>query len=78
MDADGQYRGPDNAVHKAEGYTNYSTFSLWDTYRALHPLLTLVQPEKRNSDFVNSMLAHHEHSPTCCRCGRSMAWKTGA
>lgn len=63
MDADGQYRGPDNAVHKAESYTNYSTFSLWDTYRALHPLLTLVQPEKRNSDFINSMLAHHEHSP---------------
>jgi len=63
MDADGQYRGSDNAVHKAEGYTNYSTLSLWDTYRALHPLLTLVQPEKRNSDFVNSMLAHHDHSP---------------
>jgi len=63
MDADGQYRGADNAVHKAEGYTNYSTFSLWDTYRALHPLLTLVQPEKRNSDFINSMLAHHDHSP---------------
>lgn len=63
MDADGQYRGSDNAVHRAEGFTNYSTFSLWDTYRALHPLLTLVQPEKRNSDFVNSMLAHHEHSP---------------
>jgi predicted alpha-1,2-mannosidase len=63
MDADGQYRGADNAVHQAKGYTNYSTFSLWDTYRALHPLLTLVQPEKRNSDFVNSMLAHHEHSP---------------
>lgn len=63
MDADGQYRGSDNAVHQAKGYTNYSTFSLWDTYRALHPLLTLVQPEKRNSDFVNSMLAHHEHSP---------------
>ncbi len=63
MDTDGQYRGSDNAVHKADGFTNYSTFSLWDTYRALHPLLTLVQPEKRNSDFVNSMLAHHEHSP---------------
>ncbi|MCU1217826.1 GH92 family glycosyl hydrolase [Stenotrophomonas maltophilia] len=63
MDADGQYRGSDNAVHKADGFTHYSTFSLWDTYRALHPLLTLVQPEKRNSDFVNSMLAHHEHSP---------------
>lgn len=63
MDADGQYRGADNAVHKADGFTHYSTFSLWDTYRAQHPLLTLVQPEKRNSDFVNSMLAHHEHSP---------------
>ncbi|MCF3479113.1 glycoside hydrolase family 92 protein [Stenotrophomonas maltophilia] len=63
MDADGQYRGADSAVHKADGFTHYSTFSLWDTYRALHPLLTLVQPEKRNSDFVNSMLAHHEHSP---------------
>jgi predicted alpha-1,2-mannosidase len=63
MDADGQYRGSDNAVHRADGFTHYSTFSLWDTYRALHPLLTLVQPEKRNSDFVNSMLAHHEHSP---------------
>ena len=63
MDADGQYRGPDNAVHQAKGFTHYSTFSLWDTYRALHPLLTLVQPEQRSSDFVNSMLAHHQHSP---------------
>lgn len=63
MDVDGQYRGADNAVHRAEGYTNYSTFSLWDTYRALHPLLTLVQPEKRNSDVVNSLLAHQQHSP---------------
>jgi len=63
MDVDGQYRGPDNAVHKAEGFTHYSTFSLWDTYRALHPLLTLVQPEQRSSDFINSMLAHHQHSP---------------
>ena len=62
MDADGQYRGSDNAVHRAEGYTNYSTFSLWDTYRALHPLLTLVQPEKRNSDFINSLIAHQQHS----------------
>ncbi|REN17887.1 hypothetical protein DSI35_02375, partial [Mycobacterium tuberculosis] len=37
-------------------------FSLWDTYRALHPLLTLVQPEKRNSDFINSLLAHQHNS----------------
>ncbi|MDI9238388.1 GH92 family glycosyl hydrolase [Lysobacter sp. LF1] len=63
MDSDGRYRGPDNAVHQAKGFTNYSTFSLWDTYRALHPLLTLVQPEQRTSDFVNSMLASRRASP---------------
>jgi len=63
MDTDGRYRGPDNAVHQAEGFTHYSTFSLWDTYRALHPLLTIVQPERRNADFVNSLLAHQRHSP---------------
>ena len=63
MDSDGRYRGPDNAVHQAKGYTNYSTFSLWDTYRALHPLLTLVQPEQRTSDIVNSLLAARRESP---------------
>ncbi|MBD8643238.1 GH92 family glycosyl hydrolase [Stenotrophomonas sp. CFBP 13724] len=63
MDVDGQYRGPDNAVHRAEGFRHHSTFSLWDTYRALHPLLTLVQPEQRNSDFINSLIAHQAHSP---------------
>lgn len=63
MDSDGRYRGPDNAVHEAKGFRYHSTFSLWDTYRALHPLLTLVQPEQRNSDFVNSLLASRKHSP---------------
>ncbi|WP_257644259.1 GH92 family glycosyl hydrolase [Luteimonas salinisoli] len=63
MDSDGRYRGPDNAVHRADGFTHYSTFSLWDTYRALHPLLTLVQPEARNADFIQSLLAHQRHSP---------------
>ena len=63
MDVDRRYRGADNAVHRADGWTNYSTFSLWDTYRALHPLLTLVQPQQRNADFVNSLLAHQRHSP---------------
>ena len=62
MDVDGCYRGPDNAVHQAKGWTNYSTFSLWDTYRALHPLLTIVQPERRNADFVNSLLAARRDS----------------
>jgi predicted alpha-1,2-mannosidase len=63
MDSDGRYRGPDNAVHEAKGFTNYSTFSLWDTYRALHPLLTLVQPEQRSNDVVNSLLASRRESP---------------
>ncbi|MEE7546698.1 glycoside hydrolase family 92 protein, partial [Xanthomonas sp. Kuri4-1] len=63
MDSDGHYRGPDNAVHHADGYSHYSTFSLWDTYRALHPLLTLVQPPQRTSDVVNSLLASRRESP---------------
>ena len=63
MDVDGRYRGPDNAVHTAEGFRFHSTFSLWDTYRAEHPLLTLIQPERRNADFVNSLLAARRHSP---------------
>jgi predicted alpha-1,2-mannosidase len=63
MDSDGRYRGPDNAVHQAKGFNHYSTYSLWDTYRALHPLLTLLQPERRNADFVQSLLAHRQHSP---------------
>ncbi|MCI4568153.1 GH92 family glycosyl hydrolase [Lysobacter sp. CFH 32150] len=63
MDSDGRYRGPDNAVHQAKGFRNHSTFSLWDTYRALHPLLTLVQPAQRSNDFVNSLLAARRESP---------------
>jgi len=63
MDSDGRYRGPDNAVHQAKGWTHYSTFSLWDTYRALHPLMTLLQPPQRSSDMVNSLLAARRESP---------------
>ncbi|MEM8515254.1 putative alpha-1,2-mannosidase [Massilia sp. MP_M2] len=63
MDLDGSYRGPDNAVHKAKGFRFHSTFSLWDTFRALHPLLTIVAPEQRNADFVNSLIASQQHSP---------------
>jgi predicted alpha-1,2-mannosidase len=61
MDADGQYRGLDQNNHKTQDFTNYTTFSLWDTYRALHPLFTIVQP-KRNQDMVQSMLAHYDQS----------------
>jgi predicted alpha-1,2-mannosidase len=63
MDSDGRYRGPDNAVHQAQGFNNYSTFSLWDTYRALHPLLTLVQPPQRTNDMVRSLIAAQQVSP---------------
>lgn len=62
-DADGRYRGPDNAVHRADGFTFRSTFSLWDTFRAEHPLLTLVQPERTNSDIIRSLLASRRWSP---------------
>jgi predicted alpha-1,2-mannosidase len=61
MDVDGKYRGLDQNIHQAEGFTNYSTFSLWDTYRALHPLLTIFQ-QQRTSDMINSMLAHRKQS----------------
>ncbi|WP_188556751.1 GH92 family glycosyl hydrolase [Hymenobacter glacieicola] len=61
QDVDGQYRGLDQNIHKAEGFTNYTTFSLWDTYRALHPLFNVVQPQ-RNADMIQSMLAHYQQS----------------
>ncbi len=62
-DADGRYRGPDGQVHAADGFTFHSTFSLWDTFRAEHPLLTLIQPERRNADFVRSLVASGHDSP---------------
>ncbi|RZJ00107.1 MAG: glycoside hydrolase family 92 protein [Brevundimonas sp.] len=61
-DADGRWRGPDNAVHQAD-FTVHSTFSLWDTFRAEHPLLTLVAPAQRNADMVNSLIAAQQVSP---------------
>ncbi|MBP4138450.1 GH92 family glycosyl hydrolase [Flavobacterium geliluteum] len=61
MDADRNYKGLDMNVHKAENFTNYTSYSLWDTYRALHPLFNIVQP-KRNSDMISSMLAHSDQS----------------
>lgn len=60
-DVDGQYRGLDQNIHTSEGFTNYTIFSLWDTYRALHPLFNITQPQ-RNNDMIKSMLAHQEQS----------------
>jgi predicted alpha-1,2-mannosidase len=61
MDNDGSYRGIDQNVHQAKDFTNYTTFSLWDTYRALHPFFNIIQP-KRNADMAKSMLAHYNQS----------------
>ena len=61
QDVDGNYRGLDQNIHHADGFTNYTIFSLWDTYRALHPLFNLIQPS-RNRDMIQSMLAHYEQS----------------
>ena len=61
MDVDGAYRGLDHNIHKAEGFTNYTIFSLWDTYRAEHPFLNLIKPE-RNADMVESMIKHEQQS----------------
>lgn len=58
-DVDGGYRGPDKQTHKADGWTNYSTFSLWDTFRASHPLFTMIEPERVN-DMVKSFLAFYD------------------
>lgn len=60
-DVDGQYRGLDQNIHASDGFTNYTIFSLWDTYRALHPLYNITQPQ-RNNDMIKSMLAHQEQS----------------
>jgi len=60
-DTDNRYRGLDQNIHNAGGFTNYTTFSLWDTYRALHPLFTIVQQE-RTADMISSMLAHYDQS----------------
>ena len=60
-DVNGEYKGLDQNVHTAKGFTNYTTFSLWDTYRALHPFFNIMQPS-RNNDVVKSMMAHYDQS----------------
>lgn len=61
MDVNGEYKGLDQNVHKATGFTNYTSFSLWDTYRAFHPYLNIINPS-RNADMVSSMMAHYDQS----------------
>lgn len=60
-DIDGTYLGLDQNIHTSDGFINYTVFSLWDTYRALHPLFNLIQTG-RNEDMIQSMLAHFDQS----------------
>jgi predicted alpha-1,2-mannosidase len=68
QDLDGNYRGRDNQIHKAEGFDYYSVFSLWDTFRAAHPLYTLIE-KKRTADFINTFLKQYEQG------GRLPVWE---
>lgn len=67
-DVDGRYRGRDKQVHVADGFNYYTVFSLWDTYRALHPLLNLID-KKRSHDFMMTFKAQYEQS------GRLPMWE---
>lgn len=62
MDVNGEYRGPDYQVHRADGFDFYSSWSVWDVYRAQQPLLILMHPD-RTVDFVRSLLAAQQASP---------------
>jgi predicted alpha-1,2-mannosidase len=68
MDVDGKYRGMDNQIHKAEGFDYYTVFSLWDTFRATHPLFTIID-KKRTLDFINTFLAMYQQG------GRLPVWE---
>ena len=61
MDVDGSYRGNDMEIHKADGFTNYTIFSLWDTYRAEHPLMNLIKP-KQGADMARGMVEIQKQS----------------
>ncbi len=60
-DHNGNYKGANDSIGKTDGFDRYDTFSLWDTYRAAHPLYTILHPE-RTSDMLNSLLAHYKET----------------
>ncbi|MFZ1453945.1 MAG: GH92 family glycosyl hydrolase [Ferruginibacter sp.] len=68
QDVDGQYRGRDNQVHMATGFTNYSVFSLWDTYRGAHPLYTIID-KKRTLDYIKTFVVQYQQG------GRLPVWE---
>ena len=68
MDVDGQYRGRDDKIHHAAGFTNYSVFSLWDTYRAANPLYTIID-RQRTLDYIKTFLVQYQQG------GRLPVWE---
>ena len=60
-DVNGDFRGMDDKIHTNNGFTNYTIFSLWDTYRTLHPMYTIILPE-RLPDMINSMLSIYDQN----------------
>ena len=58
-DADGRYRGINQKIYKNENFTSYTVFSLWDTFRAFHPLKTILDP-KRNNEFIHALLSKYD------------------
>jgi predicted alpha-1,2-mannosidase len=71
MDVDGRYRGRDFKIHKATDFTNYTVFSLWDTFRAAHPLYAIIDT-KRTRDFIRTFLKQYEQG------GRLPVWELAA
>ncbi|CAM4290992.1 GH92 family glycosyl hydrolase [Flavobacterium terrigena] len=67
-DIDGKYRGRDNKIHIADTFDYYTVFSLWDTFRAAHPLYTLID-KKRTADYINTFIAQYEQG------GRLPVWE---
>ena len=59
QDVDGRYRGMDLNIHQTKDFEYYTVFSLWDTYRAAHPLYTIIEQERTN-DFINTFLAKYD------------------
>jgi predicted alpha-1,2-mannosidase len=70
-DVDGKYRGHDGKIHESPNHTHYTVFSLWDTYRAWHPLMTIID-EKRTTDYINTFLEIYKQS------GRLPVWELAA
>ncbi len=70
-DVDGRYLGLDRRVHRAEGRRHYTVFSLWDTFRATHPLYTLIE-RQRTKEFIETFLAHYQQG------GRLPVWELAA